>query len=79
MFDLREDNIVADAIVRIFESNPQILSGIAFNDAYWTSLTPETVFLARTCVEFCTSHSKYADLLDTVLPVVTSFAFRIQE
>ncbi|KAE9396732.1 hypothetical protein BT96DRAFT_921993 [Gymnopus androsaceus JB14] len=81
MFDLRTDKIVADALIRIFESNPDIMDGIAFTDAYWSSLSPETAFLARTCVEFCENHKEkasWAARLDTILPVVTSFAFGLQ-
>ncbi|KAJ3856574.1 nuclear condensing complex subunit [Lentinula lateritia] len=78
MFDLRTDKIIGDAIIRIFESNPQILNGITFNDTYWTSLSPEKAFLARTCVEFCESRKDDARL-EAILPVVTSFAFRLQE
>ncbi|KAF8830585.1 hypothetical protein HHX47_DHR2000917 [Lentinula edodes] len=78
MFDLRTDKIIGDAIIRIFESNPHILNGITFNDTYWTSLTPEKAFLARTCVEFCESRKDDARL-EAILPVVTSFAFRLQE
>ncbi|KAJ3902884.1 nuclear condensing complex subunit [Lentinula edodes] len=78
MFDLRTDKIIGDAIIRIFESNLHILNGITFNDTYWTSLTPEKAFLARTCVEFCESRKDDARL-EAILPVVTSFAFRLQE
>ncbi|KAJ3987872.1 nuclear condensing complex subunit [Lentinula detonsa] len=78
MFDLRADKIVADAIIRIFESNPHIIDGITFSDAYWSTLTPESAFLARTSVEFYESR-KDDTRLEAILPVVTSFAFRLQE
>ncbi|KAJ4473176.1 nuclear condensing complex subunit [Lentinula aciculospora] len=78
MFDLRADKIVADAIIRIFELNPHIMDDITFNDTYWSSLTPERAFLARTCVETCENRKDDAKL-EAILPVVTSFAFRLQE
>ncbi|KAF9077355.1 nuclear condensing complex subunit [Rhodocollybia butyracea] len=82
MFDLRADEIVGEAIIRIFEANPHILDGINFGDTFWASLTPETVFLARICVQFCESdksNDKKIEKLEAILPVVTSFAFRLQE
>ena len=83
MFDLHADKVVADAIIRLFESNSKIPDAITFDDTYWTSLTPETAFLARTCLEFsetCNNHERRETLREAFLPDVTlSFAFRLQE
>jgi len=47
-------------------------------DSYWTSLTPETAFLARVFVDHC-KVTKDDARLEAALPVVTALAFRIQE
>ncbi|KIK68741.1 hypothetical protein GYMLUDRAFT_190085 [Collybiopsis luxurians FD-317 M1] len=86
LFDLSTDKIVADALISLFESSPHYVDEIIFSDTYWASLTPETAFLARVSVEYyqsqletCPSTKRpgYTDRLDNILPVVTSFAFRL--
>lgn len=44
---------------------------------YWGNLTPERAFLARVFVDHCIA-TKAEGRLESVLPVVTSLAFRIQ-
>ena len=46
-------------------------------DSYWTSLTPETAFLARVFVDHCKA-TKDDARIEATLPVVTALAFRIQ-
>ena len=48
-------------------------------DDYWKELTSESVVLARVFVEHCVSTENEARLESASLPVVTSFAFHIQE
>lgn len=48
-------------------------------EAYWRHLTPESVVLARVFVEHCISSNNEARLETAALPVVTAFAFIVQE
>lgn len=48
-------------------------------DAYWKNLTPESVVLARVFVEHCISVKNETLLEAAALPVVTAFAFHVQE
>ena len=48
-------------------------------DDYWKELTSESVVLARVFVEHCVSTDNEARLESASLPVVTAFAFHIQE
>lgn len=48
-------------------------------DAFWKDLSPESAVLARVFVEHCTSTKNEASLEAASLPVVTAFAFHIQE
>ncbi|KAJ3760874.1 nuclear condensing complex subunit [Lentinula raphanica] len=90
LFDLCTDKLVADAIIRLFESDPRHVDDITFGDNYWSTLTPETAFLVRICVDYYKGQieqierndaviAKAEARLEAILPVVTSFAFRLQE
>ena len=48
-------------------------------DDYWKELTSESVVLARVFVEHCVSTDNESRLESASLPVVTAFAFHIQE
>lgn len=48
-------------------------------DDYWKELTSESVVLARVFVEHCVITENEARLESASLPVVTAFAFHIQE
>jgi condensin complex subunit 3 len=55
------------------------MSCLSTIDDYWKELTPESVVLARVFVEHCVSNDNEARLESASLPVVTAFAFHIQE
>jgi condensin complex subunit 3 len=93
IFDLVESTVAVDALLSVFVTRSDIFDSMMFGgmfdvttlndpdrltDSYWTSLTPETAFLARVFVDHCKA-TKNDDRLDTALPVVTALAFRIQE
>ena len=48
-------------------------------DSYWKQLTPETAVLARVFLEHCVNSQNEARLEGASLPVVTAFAFYLQE
>ena len=85
--------IAIDAMLSIFITRPELIDVFEFpgleifisyeNEgtdtvagAYWTELTPESVVLARAFVEHCDSQTR---LEAAAFPVVTAFAFYIQE
>ncbi|KAH9837531.1 nuclear condensing complex subunit [Rhodofomes roseus] len=77
LFDLVEGKIAEDALVSVFTVRADIFDNIGFEDEYWEALTPERTFLARVFVDHCVAQKDDARL-ETVLPVVTALAFRIQ-
>ncbi|KAH9922432.1 nuclear condensing complex subunit [Fomitopsis serialis] len=70
LFDLVEGKIAEDALVSVFTVRADVFDNVGFEENYWESLTPERAFLARVF--------KDNARLETVLPVVTMLAFRIQ-
>ncbi|PFH49330.1 hypothetical protein AMATHDRAFT_76233 [Amanita thiersii Skay4041] len=68
--------IAVDAVLSIFVTRPQLVDVFEFDDEFWKELTPESAILARVFVEH---HDSEASLEAAALPVVTAFAFRIQE
>ncbi|CAE6456052.1 unnamed protein product [Rhizoctonia solani] len=77
-FDLLKSKVAEDALLSVFLARPEIHEAVEFGDDYWASLTPEKAFLARVFVDRCVT-DKDNERLDRSLPVVTMFAFRIQE
>ncbi|KAF5386531.1 hypothetical protein D9757_005916 [Collybiopsis confluens] len=86
MFDLNTDKIAAEALTSVFQSNSRYADALTFGDTYWSSLTPETTFLARVSTQFYQSKIKtvpeakrqeFEDRLEAILPTVTSLAFRL--
>ena len=55
------------------------LSYLATIDNYWKELTSESVVIARVFVEHCVNTENEGRLELASLPVVTAFAFHIQE
>jgi condensin complex subunit 3 len=48
-------------------------------ERYWNELTPESALVARVFVEHCINAGEEAFLEGAALPVVTAFAFNVQE
>ncbi|OSD02558.1 hypothetical protein PYCCODRAFT_1367188 [Trametes coccinea BRFM310] len=78
LFDLTEDTIAEDALSSVLQTRMDIYEHIEFPEDYWTSITPERAFLARVFADQCLAKKDNLKL-DTTLPVVTAFAFRIQD
>ncbi|TFK38229.1 nuclear condensing complex subunit [Crucibulum laeve] len=78
LLDVGVSTVAADALLSIFTSRVDIFENIEFGDRFWTSLTPETAFLARVFVGHCKAINDDVRL-ESTLPVVTALAFRIQE
>ncbi|KAF8761781.1 Nuclear condensing complex subunit [Rhizoctonia solani] len=77
-FDLLKSKVAEDALLSVFLARPEIHDSVQFGDDYWSNLTPEKAFLARVFIDRCVAE-KDNERLDRSLPVVTMFAFRIQQ
>ncbi|KAH7929985.1 ARM repeat-containing protein [Leucogyrophana mollusca] len=77
LFDLQESTVAEDALLSVFATRPDVLDHLEFGEPFWSNLSPERAFLARVLVEHCIT-TKDDTKLDTVLPVVTELAYRIQ-
>ncbi|GLB42179.1 putative nuclear condensing complex subunits, C-term domain [Lyophyllum shimeji] len=71
--------VAVDAMLSIFVTRPNISDVFIFPDAYWKELTPESALLARVFIEHCLSTQNETRLEAASLPVVTAFAFHLQE
>ncbi|TFK34512.1 nuclear condensing complex subunit [Crucibulum laeve] len=71
--------IAVDAVLSVFVTRPEIPDMFVFSDNFWTDLSPESAVLARIFVEHCINNKHEARLETASLPVVTAFAFHIQE
>ena len=56
-----------------------IKNNLFLAEGYWKELSPESAVLARIFVEHCASIKNEARLESASLPVVTAFAFIVQE
>ncbi|CAE6436074.1 unnamed protein product [Rhizoctonia solani] len=77
-FDLLKSKVAEDALLSVFVARPDIHEAVKFGDDYWSTLTPEKAFLARVFIDRCVTE-KDNERMDRSLPVVTMFAFRIQD
>ncbi|KAJ2934154.1 hypothetical protein H1R20_g2926, partial [Candolleomyces eurysporus] len=71
--------IAVDTLTSIFVTRPDIAEAFAFPESYWQKLTPEAAVLARVFVDHCIKNGNETRLEAAALPVVTAFAFHIQE
>lgn len=67
------------ALKSAFETRPALLDNLAFDDEFWTNLTPNSALLARSAVEFLKTKGRMGESrLEELLPLVMALAFRIQ-
>ncbi|KAJ4489926.1 nuclear condensing complex subunit [Lentinula aciculospora] len=71
--------IAVDAMISVFTTRPTLLDAFVFNDDFWADLSPESAVLARVFVDQCLESKSENRLEDSSIPVVTAFAFHIQE
>ncbi|KAK0449796.1 nuclear condensing complex subunit [Desarmillaria tabescens] len=71
--------IAVDAVSSQFNLRPTLLDAFIFTDQFWKALTPESAVLARVFVEHCHSTENQQRLEEASLPVVTAFAFYLQD
>ncbi|KAG8732512.1 hypothetical protein FRC11_013075 [Ceratobasidium sp. 423] len=77
-FDLLKSKVAEDALLSVFLSHPEAHEAVEFGGMSDTLLTLEKAFLARVFIDRCVTE-KDNERLDRLLPVVTMFAFRIEE
>ncbi|KAI5887283.1 uncharacterized protein SCHCODRAFT_060997 [Schizophyllum commune H4-8] len=71
--------VATDAVLSVLVTKPQYTEVFIFEERYWLDLTPESAVLARIFIEECAANEK-ADLMESAsVPVVTAFAFLLQE
>ncbi|KIM46792.1 hypothetical protein M413DRAFT_23143 [Hebeloma cylindrosporum] len=71
--------VAVDAVLSIFTTRPDMPDAFVFSEGYWKALSPESAVLARIFVEHCVSIKNETRLESASLPVVTAFAFIVQE
>ncbi|ORY20755.1 nuclear condensing complex subunit [Naematelia encephala] len=77
-FDVLTSQVAEEALISVFVTRPELLDIVEFDEAYWSSLTPEKAFLARVFGEHC-KNNKDETRFEEVMPVVTALAFRTQD
>ncbi|OAX78245.1 hypothetical protein ACJ72_07451 [Emergomyces africanus] len=76
-----EGGIAHEAMRNFWEGRPDYREAVDFNEQFWESLTPETVFMARSFNDFCIEEGdgKYDDLADEKIPEVTALAYYLHK
>ncbi|KAL0578384.1 chromosome condensation complex Condensin, subunit G [Marasmius crinis-equi] len=72
------EEVAVDAMLAVFTTRPALPESFVFSDEYWNDLSPEKAILARAFVDHCTNAKKEALIEAASLPVLTAFAFSIQ-
>ncbi|KAG6887175.1 hypothetical protein C0992_000306, partial [Termitomyces sp. T32_za158] len=70
--------VAVDAVLSIFVTRTNTPDAFVFPELYWKELTAESAVLARVFLEHCLSEKNEARLEAASLPVVTAFAFLLQ-
>jgi condensin complex subunit 3 len=72
--------IALEAMRDFWEGRSDYRDEITFDDAFWDSLTPENVFVARSFNDFCRQEGggKYEILVEEKMPEVTKLAFYLE-
>ncbi|KAJ6562584.1 nuclear condensing complex subunit [Mycena capillaripes] len=71
--------VAVDALLSLLATRADLFDTFVFSEDYWRHLTPESAVLARVFLERCLAETREDRLESAALPVVTAFAFHIQE
>jgi len=71
--------IALDAMKEFWAGRTDYLDAVAFDDDFWSNLTPESAFMARTFNDYCQQDSSYHSLVEEKMPEVTRLGFYIQQ
>ncbi|KAI9723008.1 MAG: hypothetical protein M1812_001457 [Candelaria pacifica] len=75
-----ENGVALEAMKEFWEGRPDYCEAVTFDDAFWDSLTPESVFMVRSFNDFCRQdeEGKMEALVEEKMPEVTKLAFFLQ-
>ncbi|KAJ6514182.1 nuclear condensing complex subunit [Mycena vitilis] len=71
--------VAVDALLSLLATRADLFDVFLFSEDYWANLTPESAVLARVFLERCLVDAREDRLESAALPVVTAFAFHMQE
>ncbi|KAJ7258714.1 nuclear condensing complex subunit [Mycena haematopus] len=71
--------VAVDALLSLLSTRADLFDVFVFSEDYWRNLTPESAVLARAFLEACLADKREDRLESAALPVVTAFAFHMQE
>ncbi|KAJ7917694.1 nuclear condensing complex subunit [Mycena leptocephala] len=71
--------VAVDALLSLLATRADLFDVFVFSEDYWRHLTPESAVLARVFLERCLVQAREDRLESASLPVVTAFAFHMQE
>ncbi|KAI5288293.1 hypothetical protein KEM54_005321 [Ascosphaera aggregata] len=76
-----ENGVAHEAMRSFWEGRPDYRQAVNFDDEFWDTLTPESIFMARSFNDFCRGDStgKYGDLIEEKLPEVTALAIYLHK
>lgn len=75
-----ENGVALEAMKGFWEGRPDYRDAVTFDDAFWDSLSAESVFMARSFNDFCKDegNGKFEALGEEKMPEVTRLAFYLQ-
>lgn len=77
--------IALEAMREFWDGRPDYRDYVTFDtDAFWSELTPESIFVARTFNDYCRvkgaeEDERLIDMLETKMPEVTKFGFLLEK
>ncbi|ERF71205.1 hypothetical protein EPUS_07888 [Endocarpon pusillum Z07020] len=74
-----ETGIALEAMKEFWHGRPDYIDAVNFDDAFWSALTPESVFMARSFNDFCQQNQQYQILCEEKMPEVTRLGFYLQK
>lgn len=74
-----ETGIALEAMKEFWQGRPDYIDAMNFHDAFWSALTPESVFMARSFNDFCQQNQQYQILCEEKMPEVTRLGFYLQK
>lgn len=75
-----ENGVALEAMSGFWEGRPDYREAVVFDDAFWQTLSAESIFMARSFNDFCRAEGnrRYESLLEDKLPEVTRLAFYLE-
>jgi condensin complex subunit 3 len=74
-----ERGIALEAMKEFWHGRPDYIDAVNLDDAFWSALTPESVFMARSFNDTCQQNQQYQTLCEEKMPEVTRIGFYLQK